>query len=405
MPEQPINDRRLRIVHVLRAPVGGLFRHVLDLANAQIAAGHEVGIIADSLTGGSWADTVLDKLEPRLTLGLRRFPMHRGPHPSDMPALWRVAAAARAWRPDVLHGHGSKGAFYSRMATMLPGASRSMVRAYTPHGGSLHFGAGSPAHKSYLWAERLLALRSDLILFESAYAANRYRSAVGAPPCLSRVALNGIGNHEFERIRPNDDAADFVYVGELRELKGVDILLEALATASAAIGRPLKAVLVGSGPDRGLLEARASRLSIADQVVFAGALAARTAFALGRILVVPSRAESLPYVVLEAAGAQVPMIATNVGGIPEIFGIHEHLLLPAGDPEALGSRMVEELRRPSSETARTTRRIAEHVQSRFSVDRMVESVMAAYRDALARKTEAGPSRQPTVPFQPHRYGF
>src|SRR5271165_3787083 len=98
----------LRIVHVLRAPVGGLFRHVLDLAGEQAARGHRVGVIADSLTGGARAESALAALAPRLALGLCRLPIHRLPHPSDLLALSTVSRRLDAWAADILHGHGSK---------------------------------------------------------------------------------------------------------------------------------------------------------------------------------------------------------------------------------------------------------------------------------------------------------
>ena len=67
-----IEGEPLRILHATRAPVGGIFRHILDLANGQAERGHHVGIIADSLTGGERAAAALAEVEPRLKLGVRR---------------------------------------------------------------------------------------------------------------------------------------------------------------------------------------------------------------------------------------------------------------------------------------------------------------------------------------------
>ncbi len=92
-------------------------------------------------------------------------------------------------------------------------------------------------------------------------------------------------------------------------------------------------MLVGSGPDEASLDDRARRaLGAASQVRFMRPMPARDAFALGRVLVVPSRAESLPYIVLEAAGARIPLVATDVGGIPEIFGPYRDRLIPPTMP-------------------------------------------------------------------------
>src|SRR5262249_58498510 len=92
---------QLKILHVMRAPVGGLFRHVVDLARAQIAQGHLVGLIADSSTGGAQAETTLAELAPKLALGLVRVAMSRQVGPRDVVACGPVSprAAPRAGPP------------------------------------------------------------------------------------------------------------------------------------------------------------------------------------------------------------------------------------------------------------------------------------------------------------------
>ncbi len=100
-------ERPLSILHVLRAPVGGLFRHVVDLAREQAARGHRVGLFCDSSTGGERAVQALDELAPSLALGVARVPMRRNPHPTDLTALAALRGMVRRVDPYVLHGHGS----------------------------------------------------------------------------------------------------------------------------------------------------------------------------------------------------------------------------------------------------------------------------------------------------------
>ena len=76
----------MKILHILRAPVGGLFRHVLDLAEGQIERGHEVGIIAGT-DGNELSEATLAALAPKLALGLTRIPIRRNPHPADLLAV------------------------------------------------------------------------------------------------------------------------------------------------------------------------------------------------------------------------------------------------------------------------------------------------------------------------------
>ena len=198
----------LNILHVFRAPVGGLFRHVLDLAREQIARGHRVGMIADSLTGGANAEKVLGELAPSLTLGLSRYPMYRHANPGDMLALAHVIRRVAAAKADVVHGHGAKGGAYARLSC---NASRP-VRAYTPHGGSLLFGHDSLAGKFYLATEKLLMLRGDLFLFESAYSEQIFRRKIGNPRGLVRVVHNGVSRGEFTPIVARPDASDLVFI-------------------------------------------------------------------------------------------------------------------------------------------------------------------------------------------------
>jgi len=103
------SGQRYRILHVFRAPVGGLFRHVMDLTRLQAAAGHAVGIVCDSNTGGERGERALAELMPSLELGLVRIPMRRNPHISDWSCLRAVAKRAGTVGADVLHGHGAKG--------------------------------------------------------------------------------------------------------------------------------------------------------------------------------------------------------------------------------------------------------------------------------------------------------
>src|SRR5262245_17669029 len=102
----------LNILHVLRAPVGGLFRYVVDLALGQAARGHRVGLIADSTTGGVQAEGKLAELAPRLALGVTRIPISRHIGPSDGRATAYVTQRAADIGAHVIHGHGAKGGAY-----------------------------------------------------------------------------------------------------------------------------------------------------------------------------------------------------------------------------------------------------------------------------------------------------
>src|SRR5436305_14168315 len=123
----PQSNQPLRILHAIRPPVGGIFRHVLDLAHGQADRGHHVGILADSLTGGERADQALAELSPRLKLGVHRVAIHREPSPTDMLAWVHFTRLIRRLKPDVLHGHGAKAGVFVRAMTRSSG----VIRVYT----------------------------------------------------------------------------------------------------------------------------------------------------------------------------------------------------------------------------------------------------------------------------------
>ncbi|MBV9261180.1 MAG: glycosyltransferase family 4 protein [Pseudolabrys sp.] len=373
-----MSDRPLKILHVFRAPVGGLFRHVMDLARGQIERGHQVGVVADSLTGGERATTALSNIAPRLALGLSRVPMRRHPGPLDLPAVIHLNKRIRDARADVVHGHGAKGGAYARLA--FP--ARRPVRAYTPHGGSLWFEWRTLTGKFYLSSEKLLIGRGDLYLFESENSARTFQRKIGNPRAVARVVHNGVAKSEFEPVKLAPDATDILFLGELRALKGVDLLIEALAQMQNA-GRRVTATLVGDGPDSAAFQALTSRHSLSGAVRFMPPMPARRAFALGRIMVVPSRAEGLPYVVLEAAAAGKPLVATNVGGIPEIYGDLAEHLVPPGNFVALSKAVAGALDEPAA-AADLAQRLRERVAAAFSIDGMVEGILTAYQTALER---------------------
>ena len=377
-------SRKLRIVHCFRSPVGGLFRHVRDLAHAQFAAGHDVGIICDSTTGGAYEDQLFEGIEKVLALGVKRTPMQRHVGPGDLAAAWRTYRIISELRPDILHGHGAKGGAYARLFGSFSRASRSRVaRVYTPHGGSLHYDVDTLTGQAFFAAERLLGRATDQLLCVSDYERKTYETKVGVPLAPYRLVYNGLQAEEFAAVRADKNAADLLYVGMMRDLKGPDLLIEAAANAATSMGRRLSVTMVGDGDDKPRYQNRAEALRDRLDIRFLPAMAARDAFKLGRIMVVPSRAEAMPYIVLEALAARKPMIASAVGGIPEIFGKNSPALV---HPETndLADRIITAL---SDEKAyRSVMPTQAELKKRFSADEMAREIEAAYTATLDRLT-------------------
>jgi glycosyltransferase involved in cell wall biosynthesis len=372
-------DQPLRILHAVRAPVGGIFRHILDVANGQADRGHHVGIIADSMTGGERAEAALAAIAPRLKLGVHRLAIRREPVPIDAVVWAHFMRLIRKLTPDVLHGHGAKAGAFIR----LKGRSAKTIRVYTPHGGSLHYPLNTLKGAIYSRLERALMNRTDLFLFESAFARDTYQRTIGKPSGLVRCVFNGVTANEFDPIAIADDATDIAYVGEFRHIKGADILIDAVALLRAG-GRQVTLTLAGDGEELEALKAQIARLGLTDAVRFIGHVKARHGFSKGKVLVVPSRGDSMPYVVIEAAAAGVPMVAANVGGIPEIFGEHTEALFAPNIVGAMADAIETALDDPEGALERA-RRLRERIFLHFSQKAMVEGIMAGYRDAFAKR--------------------
>ncbi len=326
---------RLRIVHVFRAPVGGLFRHVRDLARGQSASGHEVGIICDRRTGGAAAETALAAAASHCALGVHRIAIERLPGLADWRAAGAVKAICAPFNLDILHGHGAKGGVYARLA----GGRLSVPSIYTPHGGSLHYEWSDPKGALFLAAEWAMLKRGAGLLFVCEYERNLFARKIGLDGLPHKVVYNGLWLEEFAPVVPAEDASDVLFIGELRRLKGVGDLIEAISIL--ARWRKLSGTIVGDGPERGQFETQAAGLGLAQQINFTGQLPARQAFSRGRLLAIPSHAESFPYIVLEAVAAEVPLITSNVGGIPEM--LPSSSLVPPRHPQELANAIKTRL--------------------------------------------------------------
>ncbi|OHV76351.1 glycosyltransferase family 4 protein [Rhizobium sp. LCM 4573] len=377
------DDGALRIIHCFRSPVGGIFRHVRDLVEEHRAAGHEIGVICDSSTGGAHEDRLFDDIRPLLSLGLIRIPIRRAIVPSDLAVIFNSYKHIKSLQPDILHGHGAKGGALARLIGSTLRVNRYRVaRLYSPHGGSLHFTRSSLSGRAVLGLERLQERLTDSLVFVCDYERRTYEEKVGRPRTQSRVILNGIQEDEFETVAAGPDAADFLYIGMLRDLKGPDVFIDAFARTERAVGRPLSALMIGDGPDRDRYEAMMAERGLSRRIRMMPAMPARAAFSMARIVVVPSRAEAMPYIVLEALAAGKPLIASRVGGIPEILGADSAALAAPGDAQDLSGIMANALTTPGWRERVMPK--PEDFKSAFSASVMARELLDLYRNLLSR---------------------
>lgn len=371
----------LRIIHCFRSPVGGIFRHVRDLVEAHAAAGHQVGILCDSSTGGPHEEALFERIRPQLALGLMRLPIRRSITPGDLVALYGSYKHIKSLQPDVLHGHGAKGGVLARLIGSALRVNRYCVsRFYSPHGGSLHYDSNRLSGKAVMSLERMQERFTDALVFVCDYERRAYEQKVGRPIASHTVIYNGIGASEFSRVETAPRGADFLYIGMMRDLKGPDVFIKAFAAAEQKLGRRLTAVMVGDGPDKPNYIAMIKERGLSDRISMHDAMPATAAFAKADIVVVPSRAEAMPYIVLEALAAEKPLIASRVGGIPEVLGESSRALANPGDAEDLARLMAEARTEPGWQEKVMPR--PEAFRSRFSADAMATAMLHLYAETL-----------------------
>jgi glycosyltransferase involved in cell wall biosynthesis len=301
-----------------------------------------------------------------------------------LPTLYRLAALLRAQRVDVVHIHYPLAGFvyFGLLRWLLP--FRLVV---TVHGSDLFPRGNRPPR--YPWSLRLLLRAADAIVAPS----RAFRGqCVAALPQLEQRALaihNGIQVAEFAAADPGTATQDgdpyLLCIAAHNEKKAVDVLLRAFALLSPQ-HPDLRLLLVGDGPLRGELEALARELALGTRVEFLGQRARPEVARLMRgccVFVLPSRAEPFGMVVAEALACGRPVVASAVGGIPEIVEDGRcGVLVPPDDPDAIAravSRMLTDdaLRASFGEQGRARAR------ARFDAEVMGQGYARLYADLTA----------------------
>jgi glycosyltransferase involved in cell wall biosynthesis len=369
--------RPRRALMVVESCGGGTGRHVTDLCRGLVARGWDVHLL---LSLGRADGLFLDRLADLDGVRCKALPMRKGVHPSDLAVVRRARRYLRDEGPfDVVHGHSSKGGAVARLTALGTG----VPCFYTLHG----FGADDPTMPRpkrlfYLAVERLLCPATRRVI---AVSPEERRAAVRLGLGASRVVLvpNGVGASE---LAPRDQARaalgvagrDLVvgFVGRMVIQKAPDVLLRAAARFANRVPHA-KLAMVGDGPLRRELEQLAAALGLSGRVLWLGERDARQLTAGFDVFAMPSCKEGLPYVVLEAMSAALPVVGTDTAGLeclvtPGVNGA----VVPCGDFAALGDALAEILLDPAKRAryGEASRRRVAH----FGVDAMVERTFAAY---------------------------
>ena len=352
-------------------PDGGVARHIADVVAGLDPEVWEIDLAC--LTDSAFGD-------------LRELPnvrLHslRGKHPGssardlfDLPLFHRLVGSA-----DVVHAHSSKAGFLARLAAASRGRRRQTI--FTPHAWSFWAGEGRAAHL-YLALERRAAhwCRTIIAVAEGERDAG-LAAGVGRVDQY-RVIYNGIELSRYAA-SPTPEPGQIVIVGRLSRQKRIDVALRTFDALRVAWPEA-RLDIVGDGPLRNEVEALVATWGLEGSVRLLGARDdVPEVLTRATCLLLTSDWEGCPLAVIEAMAAGIPVVATAVGGVPELV-VHGEtgLLAEPGRPEALAAALAELIaNRAKARALGAAGR--ERARTLFSRERMVRETTALYEEVAA----------------------
>ena len=375
----------MRVLHVMECTIGGTRRHLVEVALAQRALGLDVHVAASSLRQPDF-ELELVQLE-RAGIGVRRVPMVRELRPlTDHRHAHELQRILLELRPQIVHTHSSKAGALGRWASLRTGIGQ---RVHTPHTFAFLFEAMFPAWKRALFrrVETYLGARTARIVAVSADEAATIERARVVSPRIVRVVPNGIDPAPYRAARPLarrelgfDQGRPLVLVAGLFNLaKGQDLALAALCEPGL---EQVQLALAGNGGERAALERQCARLGLKERVRFLGFRRDVPALlASADVLLLPSRWEGLPYIVLEAMAAGRAVVATPVDGARELIRASgAGRLASAIDAPAIAAALREVLELDPRARAELGARGQAAVLEHYTVRRMAEGLIAVYHE-------------------------
>ena len=395
----PESERRTKILRVIaRLNMGGPALHVAYLTAGLRERGYDTTLVAGSLARGEDSMAfVADGLDVQVIrideLGREISPLR------DLVATFRLARLIRRERPDILHTHTAKAGTVGRVAALLAGRRRPPIVVHTFHGHVLQGYFGPLRSLFFRLLERWLArgttaliavspqVRDDLVALGVAPAERFVVVRLGIE-LGERVADGRNGRVESRRyLGIEGDRFTVGWIGRMTAVKRTDDVLVAF---KGLRDKGIDAVLcmVGDGPDRAGLERRAHELGIVRDTLFLGYQEDVAPFyAAFDALVLPSANEGTPVSAIEALAAGRPVVATHVGGVPDVVQEGDDgFLVELGATDDLAERLARLARDPELRE-RMGRAGREHVLPRYAVARLVDDVDRLYRSLLSAAAE------------------
>lgn len=372
-----VSPKPLRILYVITLGWwGGAQRYVFDMATAAKAMGHEVWVI----TGEGELPVRLREagIEVYATQNLQRG-LSLG---AEVRSFRDLMQFIREVKPDVVHTNSSKGGLFGAIAARLCHVPQVV---FTAHGWAFTEHRAAWQKLLFWMGHYATVLLSDATLCVS----HAIRRAARRMPFVQRrlrVVHNGVPDISFlsredarKKLAPHLPLPFWIgTIAELHPNKRLDVLIEAFARVHRSFPEAAL-VIMGEGSERAALEARIHALGLESSIRLCGHVPnARTYLRALDLFVLPSHTEALGYVLLEAGQAGLPVVASRVGGIPEIVESgRTGFLVPRGEVERFAGAMIE-LANDANLRHRLGSALEQKVREEFSVEQMLEKTLATY---------------------------
>jgi glycosyltransferase involved in cell wall biosynthesis len=384
---------------IARLNVGGPALHVAYLTEGLARRGYETTLVAGSLARGEESMAFVAEQHGVRVEALDE--LHREISPlRDLRAIMRLSRVIRRERPTILHTHTAKAGAVGRLAALVSGRARPPIVVHTFHGHVLRgyfnpitsFGFRTLERALARWTTALVAVspevRDDLVALGVAPASKFTVVRLGIE-LEQRVGSGEEARAQMRsRLGLGRDAFLVGWVGRMTAVKRTNDVLEAFRRLVDQ-GVEASLCLIGDGPDREELERRAHALGIVQRCLFVGYQEDVGSFYEAiDVLLLPSANEGTPVSVIEALAAGRPVVATRVGGVPDVVrdGI-DGFLVDAGDVDALASRLAE-LAADPARRAEMGEAGRSRVLGRYAVDRLVDDVDRLYQALLQSETQS-----------------
>ncbi len=358
-------ERTTKILFVVRSlHVGGMEQMVIELATSLHGRGYDIRFCTIEDPGQLASQLQRPGIEPHAL---------NNPPGLRLDYAYHLRKLIASWRPDIIHTHNETGHFYASLANMGIFSTAKLI--HTKHG------RGDLEDRKSILRNRISSLLTDVVVAVSDDVGTVCRDIENVSAGKVRTIINGISLEPYlalNRDEPDTDPIVFGHVGRLTSVKNQKLMIDAFHKVHNQLPHS-RLVIAGDGPLRPELEAQVLELGIASSVSFLGYQSdIASVVADLDVFLLTSVSEGTPLVVIEAMAAACPVIATDVGGLPEMIEHHQSgLLVPSGDVEALTKNMLllannKALRQQIGQRSRSIAR------SRYGIERMVQDYCDVY---------------------------